>query len=316
MKQSILIEPRHSQVKEMPVPTPGEEDVLVQMKACGVCASELHGWQGDSHPYPRQLGHEVSGEVAAVGSHVQEFKPGMRVTGLFGRGFAEYALTHQSLVTPIPEGIAYEHALGEPLGCIFSGARRTHIELGDTVAVIGLGFMGLLMLQALRLRGAGQLFVIDPRPEARQAALKLGATETLSPDMIPDHLVMTEWGKLGKGYGVNVVIEACGTQAGLTLAGEMVREHGLLSIVGFHQGGLRQVNMEMWNWKAFDVINAHERRNDYLMDSMRRGLNFLAAGKLEMAALVTHRFGLAQIDEAFQSLEGKPAGYLKSVVKF
>jgi len=84
--------------------------------------------------------------------------------------------------------------------------------------------------------------------------------------------------------------------------------------VGYHQGGLRQVDMELWNWKALDVLNAHERRADYQMDCMRRGLALLAAGRLDTASLVTHRTALDRVDEAFRALYMKPAGFIKAVV--
>ena len=95
----------------------------------------------------------------------------------------------------------------------------------------------------------------------------------------------------------------------------MVRAHGILSILGFHQGGLRQVDVEMWNWKAIDVVNAHVRRHADLMDSMRMGLDLIAAGKFSFAPLVTHHFSLDQVDEAFTALLEKPVGFVKAVVE-
>jgi threonine dehydrogenase-like Zn-dependent dehydrogenase len=314
MKQSILTEPQHSVVEERHIPMVGPNDVLVRVRACGVCASELHGWKGDSGPYPREYGHEVAGEVVEIGSQVSVFQPGMPVTGLFPRGYAEFACAPQQYVTAVPDGVALDLALGEPLACVLSGARRTNLELGDSIAVIGLGFMGLLMLQAARLRGPARIIAIDPRPEALEAARMFGADETYSPGDVPEPLKLTEWGHMGKNRGVNVAYECSGTQPGLTLASQMVRDHGVLSLVGWHQGGLREVDVELWNWKAFDVINAHERRLDYLMDCMRRGLALLGAGKLDMASLVSHRFGLAEVDHAFQALVDKPEGFHKAVM--
>lgn len=314
MKQSILVQPQQSSLEDRPIPEPGLEDVVVRVKACGVCASELHGWKGDSGAYPKEYGHEVAGDVVAVGSGVKGIAPGMRVTGLFGKGFAEYTRAPQQFVTPIPDGVAYENALGEPLGCILSGARRTTVELGDTVALVGLGFMGLLMLQAVRLRGPARIIAIDTRSEALESARQFGADETYTPDAIPDRLMMAEWGRVGKGYGADVVFENSGSAPGLTLASHIVREHGILSVVGWHQGGARQVDMEMWNWKGFNVINAHERRMDYLMDCMRRGLALVAAGRMDTASLVSHRFSLDNVDGAFRALVEKPAGFHKAVV--
>ena len=314
MNQSVLVEPQHSQLEERPVPEMGPQDVLVRVRACGVCASELHGWHGDSGAYPREFGHEVAGEIVEVGREAGDLQPGVAVTGLFQRGFAEFACAPRARVTLIPQGIGYDIALGEPLSCIVSAARRTRVEYADRVAIVGLGFMGLLMLQAVRLKAPRRLIAVDPRPEALEKARWFGADETLTPEQVGDELKLTRWSDLDKGQGVDTAIEASGTQAGLTLAGQMVREHGMLSIVGYHQGGLRQVDMELWNWKALDVLNAHERRADYQMDCMRRGLALLAAGRLDTASLVTHRTALDRVDEAFRALYMKPAGFIKAVV--
>lgn len=315
MKQSILIQPRSSQVQEQEVPAVGPEDVLVQVKTCGVCASELHGWLGDSEAFPRRYGHEVAGSVVEVGSAVRDFAPGMAVTGLFLRGYAQFACAHQRNVTLIPDGFPIEQALGEPLACVISGVRRTRLELGDSVAVVGLGFMGLLALQALRLRGPARLIAVDPRPATLEMARRFGADEVYTPEQVPATLRLAQWRQRGLHRGVDVVVEASGTQAGLTLAGELVHEHGFLSLVGWHQGGPRQVDMELWNWKAFDVLNAHERRQDYLMDCMRRGLALAAGGKLDLGSLISHCFPLEAVDDAFHALQTKPAGFIKAVIQ-
>jgi len=316
MQQSVLIAPQHSRLKERPTPTVGPMDVLVRVRACGICASESHGWLGDGGRYPREYGHEVAGDVVEVGAEVKDFRPGMAVTGLFQKGFAEYAVTPQTHVTPMPAGYGYDIALGEPLSCVISGARRTPIDLGDTVAIVGAGFMGLLALQVTRLKGASRVIVIDPRQEALATARRYGADETLTPDEVNQNekMRMMDISQVGLGYGVDVVIEASGTQAGLTLAGQMVREHGFLSVVGYHADGLRQVDMALWNMKAMVMLNAHERRADYQMDCMRRGLRLMAAGRLDVASLITHRFNLSQVDDAFRALMTKPAGFIKAII--
>lgn len=314
MKQSILIHPQTSQVHERSLPRIGPEDVLVRVLTCGVCASELHGWQGDSEPYPREYGHEVAGVVVEVGPQVKEFAPEMLVTGLFLHGYAQFACANQRNVTHVPEEVPVEQALGEPLACVLSGARRTRLEPGDTVAIVGLGFMGLLVLQVLRLRGPARLIAIDPRPEALDMARRFGADETFTPGEVPEMLRLAKWRQRGQGRGIDVAVEASGTQGGLTLAGELAHEHGFLSLVGYHQGRPRQVDMELWNWKALDVLNAHERRQDYLMDSMRRGLSLMASGKLDLGPLLTHQFPLEDVDKAFAALQTKPSGFFKAVI--
>ena len=110
------------------------------------------------------------------------------------------------------------------------------------------------------------------------------------------------------------MIEATGTQEGLDLATELVREHGILSILGYHQGPRRSVDMQAWNWKALDVVNAHVRRRELLNDAIRGGLELMRLGRLQPGRLVTHRFGLGEVAEAFDALASKPEGFIKAVV--
>ncbi len=314
MKQSVLVRPRTSEVWEVPVPNVGPHEVLVRVKACGVCSSELHGPWTNPPSLPWRMGHEVAGEVVKVGAQVHDLNPGMAVTGLFSQGFAECAVAQDDQVVPLPEGIPYECALGEPLSCIISAAHRTEVEIGDTVAIVGVGFMGLLMLQALNLKGPIKIFAVDVRKEALELAKGLGADEALTSEEIPENLKLLHWENMKKKFGLDVVVEASGTQVGLTLASEMVREHGVLSIVGYHQGGQRSVDMELWNWKALRILNAHERRVSFQMDCMKRGLRLLERHKIEMEPLITHQYPLDQVDQAFMDLERKPAGFIKAVI--
>jgi threonine dehydrogenase-like Zn-dependent dehydrogenase len=313
-RYSQIIAPRKSEVVSGPMPEPGSGQARIEVKACGVCASELHSWMEEHARYPFYLGHEASGVVHAVGPDVSDLAVGDRVTGLFAPAYAQFVLADQNSMLHIPDGIPFEAALGEPLACLVNAQRRTHVELADRVALVGAGFMGLGMLQLIALRGPARVIVIDVRQEALEKAIEFGADEAYLPADLPDEYLMTSWGHLGTTKGCHVVVEASGTQPGLTLAGKMVREHGILSILGYHQGEPRQVDMEMWNWKAIDVVNAHVRRHKDLMSSMRIGLDLMGAHKLSFEPLVTHRFGLDGVDDAFTALVEKPQGFVKAVV--
>jgi threonine dehydrogenase-like Zn-dependent dehydrogenase len=236
------------------------------------------------------------------------------VTGLFGRAYSQFRVVEEDLLLPVPMHVPDHAALGEPLATLVNAQRRTRIELADRVALIGLGFMGLAMLQLVRLRGPSRIVAIDVREDARRRARELGADETYHPADVPATDLLTIYGEWQTAKGLDVVIEASGTQAGLTLAGQMVRAHGVLSILGYHQGGRREVDLEMWNWKAIDVVNAHVRRHADLMESMRIGLELLARGQINLADMVTHRYLLEQVDQAFADLERKPAGFVKAVI--
>jgi threonine dehydrogenase-like Zn-dependent dehydrogenase len=317
VRRAVLAGPRRFELEDAPLGRLEPKDVRVRVGVCGVCASELAQWKTGRHPAPANLGHEVSGEVVEIGPDVTAVRPGAVVTGLFKGGFAEFAATVEDRVVPVPAGVGLGESLGEPLACIVSAAARTRVELGDAVGIVGLGFMGLLMLEVLRMRGAGVITAIDVRADALDAARRLGAHETFAPDRVPDRLRVLERAAIAPGSGVDVAVEASGTQPGLTLAGEMVREHGQLSILGYHNegGGRRDVDLRLWNWKALEVLNAHERRAAYKIECMRRGLALLAARRIEVGSLITHRFGLDQLNAAFAALEAKTAGFCKAVVE-
>jgi threonine dehydrogenase-like Zn-dependent dehydrogenase len=110
-----------------------------------------------------------------------------------------------------------------------------------------------------------------------------------------------------------VVFEVTGAAAGLDLATALTRAHGTLDIVGYHQGR-RSVDLQAWNWKALDVVNGHVRDRRRLADSIRRGLAVVASGRVDYAALITHRYPLDAVDQAFTDLQAKPAGFVKAVV--
>ena len=314
MRYSQLVAPRQSALVEAETPRPGRGEALVEIRACGVCASELHPWMDQRPSYPYRMGHEPAGVVRAVGPDVTRFKPGDRVTGLFMPAYSDLAVASQDSLLLLPDGLDFDIALGEPVACLVNAQRRTPVQLADRVALIGLGFMGLGLLQLLKLRGPRTIIAIDVREDAREKAREMGADEVYHPDDVPAHYCITQWSEWEGPNGVDVAIEASGTQAGLTLAGKMVRAHGILSILGFHQGGARQVDVEMWNWKAIDVVNAHVRRHAELMESMRIGLDLIAAGKFSFGPLVSHRFALDDVDQAFTALVEKPWGFVKAVV--
>lgn len=300
-----LVGPRRFDVGSQSVGSPSPGQVRVRILACGVCASELHTVQDTLQSYPVLIGHEPVGVIEAVGPGVESLSAGATVTGGFGPAFADRVMVDHRNIVGVPDGVSTDDAIGEPLGCVGEARRRTRLVAGDRVAVVGVGYMGLLMLQLLMVTGAGQVVIIDPRADARRTGLALGATEAFIPDDLPSYDPDGEF---------DVVIEATGSQAGLDLATRLVRQHGVLSILGYHQGPQRSVDLQAWNWKAIDVVNAHVRRRDLLNESIRRGLELVRLGRLQPGNLVTHRFGLDGVGQAFEALETKPDGFIKAIV--
>jgi threonine dehydrogenase-like Zn-dependent dehydrogenase len=299
-----VVGPRSLELTTSDYGAPALGQVLVRIVACGVCASELHAWEGPLAEYPTDVGHEPVGIVEETGPEVGSLRPGDMVTGRFGPAFADLVVVEREDLVAVPKDLGLDDALGEPLGCVVEARRRTPVGLGDEIAVIGVGYMGLLMVELLRISGAGAIVAVDPRADARAVALEVGAGEAFAPD---DE-------SIDPARSFDVVIEASGTQAGLDIATRLVREHGTISILGFHHDGRRSVDLETWNWKAIDVINAHVRRRDLLNDAIRRGLELVRRERIHPARLLTHRFPLEQVGDAFASLASKPDGFVKAIV--
>jgi threonine dehydrogenase-like Zn-dependent dehydrogenase len=297
------------------VPEPGIGEVRMQIHGCGLCGSNLAPWQGlPSLQYPLaagELGHEAWGVVDRLGEGVDGVQPGQRCAFLSSRAFAEYCLTSAATLVSAPPGAAIFP--GEALGCVFNIARRSEIRPGDNVAVIGVGFLGALLIQLARNAGA-RVIALSRRPFSLAIAERMGAADILSTvdAQAAARQVMQRTG----GAGCERVIEAAGTQASLDLASEIVACGGRLIIAGYHQDGPRQVNLQSWNWRGIDVINAHERSVERNVAGVRAAAEAIAAGTLDPSPLYTHEFSLAQCAEAFETLARRPAGFVKGWIRF
>lgn len=315
MRAAVLKEAGYMQIEERPIPEIKENEMLIRMLVCGTCLSEYPDWK-EGESAGKILGHEPVGVVEKTGSQITGFKSGDRVTGLFKNCFAEYTVSTEELALLVPKGLKDEEAIGEPWSCLVSGADRTDVKFGDTVAVVGCGYMGLGVMQLLKLKGAGKIIAVDIRKESLELAKRFGADEVYTPEELPDKYIVDEWNDEMFSRGVDVAAEVTGGAAGLELAGKMVRPHGVLSVVGFHQsGGRREIDMKLWNWKALTVINAHERRNQMQMEFMREALVMFENKKIDAEPMMTNEYSLEEINRAFAEMKEKPEGYIKGYVK-
>lgn len=313
MRIAALRGPREFELIDAPVPEIAPDEVLLRVAACGVCTSELDQWEGkaDWLNYPHFPGHEVSGVVEQVGSKVQSFKPGDKVGAwVTGRGFAEYVAVKAEYCFPAGD-VPLDVALAEPLACAVNLVELANLSLADDVVIIGAGFMGNLVQKLVQLQGPRHVIVADTRPDALERAKKMGATHVV--DVRSESLSETVKALTG-GSGADVSFEATGAQAPLTLLGEVTRMSGKVVVVGFHQGGMRELPLAYWNWMAFEIINAHFREISTIMRGMRIGMRLLTSGRLSLDELVTHRFRLSDIGQAFQTAQEKPQGFVKSTV--
>jgi L-iditol 2-dehydrogenase len=313
VRVAVLREPGRFDLADEPVPTPGPGEVRLRVAVCGVCASELDIWRGarGRASFPWFPGHEVSGVVEAVGADVTWPAVGEPVAAwVTTRGFADQVVLRAEHCVPI-DGTPVELSLAEPLACAVNAIEVAGLRLGDDVLVIGAGYMGLLLLQLASQHAPRHLIVADVRDEALERARGFGATHVVNvagaslADVVAD---------VTDGIGADVAIEATGTEAALSVLGDVTRMSGTVVIAGYHQGEPRRIDLATWNWKAFRIANAHFRDVGVIMHGMRRAGRLLAAKRIAMEPLVTHRFGLDRIDEAFAAAVEKPPGFVKAVV--
>jgi threonine dehydrogenase-like Zn-dependent dehydrogenase len=292
MDVAVLAGPGRFEHARLPIPRVGPGDVLVRVEGCGVCASSLPLWEGrpwfDYPLAPGAPGHEAWGI---------EVESRRRVALLSYNGFAEYEVVAEDALVPLPPELAEEPFPGEALGCAMNVFRRSGVGGGDTVAVVGAGFLGLLLVQLCVARGATVL-AFARREHARELARAFGAETPAEPPR----------------EACDVAIETGGAQATLDLASSLVRTRGRLVVAGFHQDGSRLIDLQSWNWRGLDVINAHERSEKASLQGIRLAARAVLDGTLRPGPLYSHVFPLTRLDDAFETARRRPEGFLKALV--
>ena len=315
MRAAVIRGSQKTEIAEAAIPEPSAHEVRVKIEGCGVSLSNIPLWEGRNwFNYPRDAGapgREAWGRIDVVGSEVKNLSPGDRVTMLSYHAFAEYDLARVDEVAPLPRALMGKPFPGEALASAMNVFRRAPAAPGENVAVVGVGFLGALLTQ-LAARAGARVIAISRRPFALNVARMMGAAETITLD---DHRrAIEEVVELTQGRGCDLVIEVTGQGRPLDLAAELTRERGRLAIAGYHQGGPRQVNMQLWNWRGLDVINAHEHDPRVYVAGMREAVDAVAHGRLDPAPLYTHAFSLDQIDQAMKVACSRPDGFLKALI--
>ena len=265
MKALLLESERVLELREMPIPDVGPYDICIRVKACGICGSDVHGYDGSSGRRipPLIMGHEASGVVAAIGSSVRDFAPGDRVTfdstvfcgecdyckagevnlcdnrqvvGVscsdFRRhgAFAEFVVVPGHIAYKLPDEFPYEKAaLIEAVSIAVHAAKISHIVPGSTAAIVGVGMIGQLAIQAFRVYGCTHIAAVDLDQERLNAARKLGADETF---LAKDPDLLQKLHALNNGRGADIVVEVVGAQASISTSIEAVRRGGTVTIIG------------------------------------------------------------------------------------
>jgi threonine dehydrogenase-like Zn-dependent dehydrogenase len=303
--------------KQVSMPEPAADEVRIKMEGCGLCASNLPVWEGrEWFQYPIQAGnpgHEGWGRIDALGKDVQGFRKGERVAAITYNAFAAYDITKASNLIKLPAELDGMPFPGEPLGCAMNIFERSDIHAGQTVAILGIGFLGALLIQLAHHAGA-KVIAISRKNSSLELARKLGADEVIPMD---DHWKIIEQVKqLTNENFCERVIEATGKQWPLGLAGELTGIRGKLIIAGYHQDGTRQVNMQLWNWRGMDVINAHERDPEEYLKGMRNAVKAVQDGRIDPQPLFTHVFPAEELQQAFELHHENPEGFTKALITF
>ena len=265
MKALLLSSYSHLEIADMPPPVPGPDDVLVRVAACGICGSDVHGYDGSSGRRipPIVMGHEAAGTVSAMGARVRNFSVGDRVTvdstiscgacDYCNRGeinlcdnrrvlgvscadyrcagaFAEYVVVPQHIVHRLPESLSFsEAAMLEAVSVALHAVSLSRIDSGQAALVLGAGMIGLLTLQALRVAGCSSVFVADVDPSRLKLATDLGASAAL---LATEKELISQISDLTHGRGVDVALEAVGISETVRVAIDCVRKGGAVTLVG------------------------------------------------------------------------------------
>src|ERR1700722_7288475 len=314
MNALLLSEYKHLAVTTLPVPVPAPTDILVQVAACGICGSDVHGFDGTSGRRipPLVMGHEAAGIVAAIGSEVSKFAIGDRVTfdstvycgvcafcrkgqinlcddrqvvgvscGDYSRAgaFAEYVAVPARIVYKLPENLAFaEAAMLEAVSVALHAVEVSNLKGGETALVLGAGMIGLLTLQAARVAGCSRVFVADIDATRLKLAAELGADKTIQAsgaELTQEILRLTE------GRGVDVVLEAVGRNETVAAAIDCVRKGGTVTLIG---NIMPQVNLPLQK-----VVSRQIRLQGSCAScgEYPKAMELMAAGKIRVDSLIT-----------------------------
>jgi len=342
MKALLLTEYKKMVVTDVEEPTVGADDVLVQVEACGICGSDIHGYDGSTGRRipPLVMGHEAAGVVVSVGERVTDLEIGTRVTfdsmvscgecefcrkgdgnlcdnrmvlgvscGEYRRhgAFAERISVPRRIVYRLPESLSFEHAaLVEAVSVAVHAVNVTPIQLGDTAVIVGSGMIGLLTLQAARAAGASQIIAVDVNNKRLDVAKELGADYGLNAqeESIPDVVR-----KLTEGRGADVALEVVGATGTINTAIESVRKGGNVTLVG-NVSPTIELPLQSVVTREISLKGTCGCNGEYpqCIDLMNRGI-------INVAPLITAEISLDEGPEWFERLHAGDADQMKVVVR-
>lgn len=334
MKACVLHAIGDLRYEEAPDPGPGPGMALVAIKACGVCGSDIpRVFEKGTYRFPTIPGHEMAGEVVAVGTGCEPEFVGKAVAvfplipcrrcvaceiGAYAQcadynylgsrcdgGFAEYVVAPEWNLQVVPEGIPYEWAaMTEPVAVAAHALRQAGLDLGDSVAIFGAGPIGLMLGLWARIWGANRVLMVDIDDGKLAFARELGFHETCN----PRNSDAVAWIRATTRHGADVVVEASGSSAAFEQSMMAARTFGRVVLMGNPAGEMRLSQKAYWailrnELKVMGTWNSAYSslpRNEW-----RLALDAMASGALNLAPLITHRVGLAELPEAMAAMRDR-----------
>jgi len=326
-----------SVVNDYPIPEPKEDEVLIKVESCGVCGTDFKLYKGDySGKLPVILGHEYAGTVEKVGADVKGIKAGDRVVAdpnescgvcdycrnaqstfcadmaaygvLSDGGFAEYTIANQKGVYKIPKKLKSEVAsFVEPISCAVRCVDKAEIKIGQTVAILGAGPMGQVILQLIANAGTSKIIQIDRNDWKLEIANEYGANEVINAkrEDVPARVR-----ELTDGEGVDVVIEAIGTAESFERAFTLVKRGGRIVQFGFCPEG-QEATVIPFDILSKELTIVGSWVNPY---TYPRAIKLLSSGKVKVDHLITHRLKVEDIEQAIQLMYDRPEGFIKAMI--
>ncbi|OLC82577.1 MAG: galactitol-1-phosphate 5-dehydrogenase [Acidobacteria bacterium 13_1_40CM_4_57_6] len=340
MKVLLLSQYKHLEIVDIPEPTPGPGEVLVHVAACGICGSDVHGYDGSSGRRipPIVMGHEAAGRIAAVGAGVKGFATGDRVTfdstiycGVCGpcrRGevnlcdnrqvlgvscadyrragaFAEYVVVPSRIVYRLPDSLSFaEAAMLEAAAVAVHAVSLAQVSPNSTALVLGAGMIGLLALQALRVAGCPRVLVADIDSSRLKLAHEIGATATLPAGASLDAQIL----QLTRGAGVDLAVEAVGRSETVGVAIESVRKGGTVVLVG-NISPEATLPLQKVVTRQIRLQGSCASAGEY-----PRAIKLLASGAIQVKPLVTAVASLEDGPQWFERLHAREPNLMKVVL--
>lgn len=341
MKALMLTEYKSFEIQDVPTPEIAPNEVLIRVEACGICGSDVHGYDGSSGRRipPLIMGHEASGIIAAIGDQVTGWKEGQKVTfdstvscgncyfclrgsinlcdnrrvlgvscGEYRQhgAFAEYVAVPQHILYSVPDDVPFEHAaMVEAVSVAVHAANRTPIRLGDSCVVVGSGMIGLLVIQAMKAAGCDQVIAVDLSDEKLELAVQLGATSTFNPKSCD---VPEEIRRLTGGRGADIAMEVVGATPTIATAIESVRKGGTVTLVG-NLAPKIELPLQAVVTRELNVLGTCASSGEY-----PECIALMKSGAIQVEPLISARATLQEAPELFDRLYAAEPGLMKVIV--